>query len=770
MPSAGRHGAREWLRAVVTALEPRLGGPRMRRATRAAQVAMTALTPVYLAGLLWAALAGLPPAADQFFTMGVQNALYALAATTVLLRGVAARDERAAWLAIGMGLAAFTVGNVLWVAEAGVGGTPALLSISDMFFVALYPCLAVGVVLLARRRLAGIGAGAVMDALTGGLAVMALGIAVVVPPIVSHTGGGAADLVPLLMYPVGDMALLAIAVTIFGLTRWQPGLMWMILTAGFIAFAVADSWYAVASATGAYEAGSLVDAAWWCGVGLIALSSCVRERAARPVNPMGWRLIIGPIAMAMGAVALLAGLVVLHSSGAQAAAAVLALGAATVASVRVILLMRHTQRLWASEAGVSPTAATGLATQAHFEERLAALTAERHAGAVLAVEITNLAEVNAVLGRDIGEDLMLTAARRMAQALGPADVITRGSAGDLNVLAAEVEDEYTLRRLMDRLRDAVDTPVMLGGVQVAAQARLGAVMWPEHGSGRGLVRRAEAALQDAAARGEHAALYRPAQDAVGRERLEIGGELREAVEHSEFVCHYQPKIEIHTGRLTGVEALVRRAHPRRGLLMPGAFIPVAEQGALMAGITVHVLEAALMQCRRWMRDGHPLAVAGNLSARQVGDPDLPRLIGGLLDRHRVPPELVELEVTETAVMADPRAAMRVLEELSTLGVGLTIDDFGVGQTSLAYLSGLPVQAVKIDRAFVSGVTTRAADRQIVRAICQLAEALGLHVVGEGVEDAETASVLLELGCHVAQGYYFGRPVPAADLVMAVPVG
>jgi predicted signal transduction protein with EAL and GGDEF domain len=755
------------VRAAAAALRFDAGPRRLRAVSRGVQIALTVGTPVYLALLAWVALGPAQDGVARAADLVVQPLLYGLATALVLLRGVADPAERGPWLWMGAGMAAYTAGTVLWLVQTGGSS---VLSAADALFVVFYLCLGTGVVLLARRRLSAVTVGAAMDALAAALAVAALCVLLLLPAIVSSDWGGPLELAVQLAYPVGDAALVALAATVLALTRWQPGPTWTALTVAFIVLAAADAWYATASTADAYVTGGAIDALWWLAMGLLALAASTSERAARPVRPVGWRLVVAPVVIAMAGVAVLALLVLRLGGLTERTATALVLAACAVVALRVVLLTRHTQRLWRADGRalrVDPS--TGLASRAEFDGRLTAAVAERPAGAVLVVEIVNLAEVSAVLGQEFARELVAEAGRRLRRTLGSADVIAREGAGAFAVVSVEAVDEYAVEDVARRLRDATDTPTMLAGVQVAAHARIGAALWPEHGDGPDLVRRAEAALRDAHTRGVACAVYRPSQDALRRRRLAIGGELRDAVDRAEFICHYQPKIEILTGRLVGVEALVRWEHPRRGLLMPDAFIPVAEQGALMPGVTVHVLDAALAQCRRWSHEGHPLPVAANLSARQVSDPELPRMIGNMLAHHRVDPGLIELEVTETAVMADPETARRVLGELAALGVGLSIDDFGVGQTSLRYLSELPVGCLKIDRAFVSGITTRAADRQIVEAICGLAQVLDLVVVGEGVEDAETATVLAGLGCTYAQGYHYGRPVPASDLVMAVPI-
>jgi EAL domain-containing protein (putative c-di-GMP-specific phosphodiesterase class I) len=247
--------------------------------------------------------------------------------------------------------------------------------------------------------------------------------------------------------------------------------------------------------------------------------------------------------------------------------------------------------------------------------------------------------------------------------------------------------------------------------------------------------------------------YSPERDPYSEDRLGLLAELRRAIEQDELVLHYQPKISLPTGELTGVEALVRWQHPTRGLLGPDEFVPFAERTGAVADLTRWVVDRALAQCR-----GLDVPVAVNLAAANIVDLTLPAAIGAALERHGVPAERLVCEISEHTVMADPVRASDVLEGLRALGVGLSLDDFGTGHSSLSYLKRLPLDEVKIDRSFVAAMTEDENDAVIVRSTIDLARNLGLRVVAEGVESAEIMDALAELRCDVAQGYFISRPV------------
>jgi EAL domain-containing protein (putative c-di-GMP-specific phosphodiesterase class I) len=254
--------------------------------------------------------------------------------------------------------------------------------------------------------------------------------------------------------------------------------------------------------------------------------------------------------------------------------------------------------------------------------------------------------------------------------------------------------------------------------------------------------------------------YDPSRDRHSRERLSLIAELRRALERDELILHYQPKVELATGRVSGVEALVRWQHPVHGLRGPGAFLPHAEHTALMRPLTLHVLETALSQLAAWRADGLDLHVAVNLAVQNLLDLRTPGHVTALLARHGLGPEVLTLEVTESLMLHDPQRAGEVLADLKALGVSLALDDFGTGYSSLEHLKRLPVNELKIDKSFVMSMDRDPADRAIVASTSALGRSLGLRVVAEGVESKASAAVLAAIGCDLAQGFYYSPPVPA----------
>jgi predicted signal transduction protein with EAL and GGDEF domain len=317
------------------------------------------------------------------------------------------------------------------------------------------------------------------------------------------------------------------------------------------------------------------------------------------------------------------------------------------------------------------------------------------------------------------------------------------------------------------IRESLSRPIVLSDVTISTEASVGIAVAQDGESHTDLLRHADTAMYAAKASGLPWEIYEAALDRGRTERLALLSDLRQAIENDELHLHYQPKLDLRSGLITSVEALVRWTHPTLGSLGPDVFIPLAESTGLIEQLTAVVLEQALRQCRLWETQGLNLAVAVNLSARNVNNPALPDQVAAALDRAGVAAAHLILEITESAVMGDPERTVPTLNRLVDLGVTLSLDDFGTGYSSLAYLQRLPVREVKIDRSFVLGMSHPVdgrASTALVRSIISLGQSLGLRIVAEGVETQEAVDLLEGLGCHVVQGYHVGRPVPGHDIV------
>jgi diguanylate cyclase len=305
----------------------------------------------------------------------------------------------------------------------------------------------------------------------------------------------------------------------------------------------------------------------------------------------------------------------------------------------------------------------------------------------------------------------------------------------------------------------------VGGITMRIGASVGIAMHPEHGTDlASLLRHADIAMYEAKRRRSGAERYAPEFDRHSRDRLQISQDLDRAFERGEFVLHYQPKCDAYTGAAISVEALVRWQHPERGLLYPDAFLTLIEQRGMTARLTETVLALAAVQAAAWRARGIEFPIAVNLTATDLLDSSLPGRIRRLLESHELPMGTLELEITESLVLTDPQSATRTLARLRKLGIAIAVDDYGTGYSSLSHLRDLPIDHLKIDRSFVTDLVSSPRTAAIVRSTIELAHALDLRVVAEGVEDIATLRALRELGCDWVQGYFFTKPLPPASLI------
>jgi len=308
----------------------------------------------------------------------------------------------------------------------------------------------------------------------------------------------------------------------------------------------------------------------------------------------------------------------------------------------------------------------------------------------------------------------------------------------------------------------VQKPFVVEEFSLEISASIGIARFPVDGrDAHTLLRRADIAMYSAKERESGYGLFSADQDQHSMQRLSALSDFRRAIEAGELILHYQPIVDLPDLHVHGAEALVRWQHPDQGLIPPAEFIQVVEQSGMIALLTRSVLDSAIRQCAQWRLTGEQLSVSVNLSVRNLLDSALPQDIEELLARYLLPPQALKLEITESMIMSDPDRALATITQLSQLGVRFSVDDFGTGYSSLAYLRGLPLDELKIDRSFVSPMLTDSSDLIIVRSTINLAHDLGLTIVGEGVEDGPTLAWLAQLGCDRAQGYHLARPMPAA---------
>jgi diguanylate cyclase (GGDEF)-like protein len=413
-------------------------------------------------------------------------------------------------------------------------------------------------------------------------------------------------------------------------------------------------------------------------------------------------------------------------------------------------------------------ALTDLPNRTLFHDRVhQALTSARRdhvPSAVMIMDLDRFKEVNDTLGHASGDELLKQVGTRLRESLRESDTVARLGGDEFGVLLPKVLDSAAAVAVARKLRTTLEEPFTIHGLALQMEASIGIALYPEHGTDvQSLLQRADVAMYVAKEHPAGCEVYSRERDAYSPDRLTLLTELRRAIDRGQLVLHYQPKVDLRTGEIHGVEALVRWKHPERGMVPPDEFIPPAQKTGVIGPLTMFVLDEALRQCRNWALQGLELCVAVNLSTRNLLDVHLPDTVGELLSRWEVAPSLLELEITESTILADPIRAMQILSRLDEMGVRLAIDDFGTGYSSLAYLKRLPVDELKIDKSFILGMEDSENDAVIVRSTIDLGRNLGLRVVAEGVETSKAWNRLASLGCDIAQGYYLSRPIPAGEL-------
>ena len=412
---------------------------------------------------------------------------------------------------------------------------------------------------------------------------------------------------------------------------------------------------------------------------------------------------------------------------------------------------------------------TGLPNRVLLQDRLeqAIQLAQRHTAplALLMLDLNNFKEINDTLGHHVGDLLLQQVADRMRCSLRASDTIARAGGDEFSVLLpTDVTFEHACQ-FAQKIVDEMAESFVLEDQHFHVGVSVGVALYPEHGrDGQTLMRHADVAMYVAKRKGIGYSIYDAEEDVHSLGRLELMGELHNAIEQDELVLHYQPKFDLALSRVTEVEVLTRWQNKTRGLLFPDSFIGLAEHNGLIHPLTEWVIGETIHQCSLFRQSNLDISVAINLSTHNLRESSLPQQISDALEKHNFPPDSLILELTESAVMSDPRHAMEVLNQLNKMGIRLAIDDFGTGYSSLAYLKQLPVDEIKIDKSFVLDMMNDNDDLVIVRSTIDLAHNMGRKVTAEGVETQATWNLLEEMGCDLIQGYYIARPMPADELI------
>jgi diguanylate cyclase len=666
------------------------------------------------------------------------------------------------WFWFAAGQVTSVIGDVIWEVYEYVRHEEPFPSAADVFYLAMYPLLVVGLLRLTRdgrgRDLAGLIDAAIVATGLG----LVFWVFVLQPIAVGGTGTPLERLITT-AYPVADVLLLALLARLFTGSHMST-VSSRLLGAAAVLLLSADVTYAVVAQHSSYEAGDPIDAVWLTSYvlwGVAALHPSMARPQAAP-EPTGRSRVGGGRLVLLTASSLLAPvLMFLPGMREQPASWIVLASGAVVLFLLVALRMSGFVTQVQRQAGQLERLAmrdelTGMENRRQFEARLRAACAAGRACVAL-LDLNGFKNVNDQLGHHVGDRLLAEAGRRFTAAVGDVASVARMGGDEFAVLLPEATDEAA-GAVITRVADALATPIRVDGHELMVGASIGLA------SGAGMdpfevLRRADVAMYAAKERGESFRWFSPELDLRAREEARIGAELRTALDAGQLRLVYQPIVELPHGRLAGVEALVRWDHPERGVISPNVFIPVAERNGMIIELGAWVIREACRQAARWRAEcgaAAPDRISVNVSARQLARPGLAAVVADALTDTGLPPACLIIEVTETAVL-DGGRAVQTLHELIRLGARLALDDFGTGHSSLTLLQTVPAHVLKVDKSFIDGITAGGRQAVICTALIQVANGLGMSAIAEGVETAEQAAELYRLGYRLAQGHHFAHP-------------
>jgi len=707
--------------------------------------------------------------ADHYSTLWdgwVGNIACTLPIIPLLLRGRHASKLRAAWLALAGGVALNEIGNMVYLLhDQNIHPIPSPAP-SDVPYLLSYVGFAIGVTLITQRSFGARIPSARLDGAIAGLAAGAIA-AMVWFDSVLQVSGNPLQVAVGMSYPLMDLALLMLLVAGLSPLRFRPNVTTLALTVGIGWFLVGDIIYLNQIASNSYAPDTVLDGTWLIGIWLMAVAAWPSpNRRAEPkieeaVAPKGILLI--PTVCGLASLAVLVRSLAHHTSHVSALLAICAL---LLVIVRMVLTLREVRQGALNFRDARTDELTGLGNRRSFlEDGIAKLTSlnESQKLAVLLIDMDGFKEVNDALGHPCGDELLDIVGARFQDRLGARGSIARigGDEFAATCVVLSVDEGVAIA---EELSATLAEAVSLDGVKLRVGASIGVAVSPESGfSHADLLRRADVAMYNAKERRVSVCTYHVENDNNSRERLAMIDELRAAIGSRELSLHYQPTRNLHTGNVHGVEALARWHHPTRGLLYPDDFISLAERVGLILPLTRAVLEHAIREASRLDRKGFELTMSVNISRYDLLDEQLPNYINHLLEVNRFPANRLTLEITESSVGEDPINAKRCIEKLRDRGIGISIDDFGVGYSSLSQLLDLPIDELKVDKSFVIALGTDRRARAIVSSAVELARALNLRLVAEGIESYVSLKMLEDIGADIGQGYFIARPLTSVQL-------
>ncbi len=703
------------------------------------------------------------------YDLVLYNAVYVLAAWVCLEAAGRSRLERTAWAAMAVALLLGVVGNLLYTLVISEMDPEPFPSIADAFYLGYYLPLYIALLGVIRARVPRFHAGMWLDGVIGGLGGAGVAVAYLLGPALRMTEGDPAAVFVSLAYPLADVLLLALLVALGSILGLRRDLTVFALGAGVLANLAGDIVFLNLATRDIYVEGGPLDLTWLVGVALMAAGAHLTRPTGAPLpdsslaTRVGWRILAVPLTCNLASLVLL-------GTGAGGEFAVFAgwcaVGCILAGLARTAVTFREVRAFHEVKEQARTDELTGLPNRrVLFEEAdavLATATARRPA-ALLLLDLDGFKVVNDTLGHQAGDELLRHVSERMRGFLRGGELVARLGGDEFAVLIREAGLDEAQERA-EHMRQLIREPFTVQGVRLHVGVSIGVATAPVPAATvQELLRCADIAMYAAKSGGTGVHVYVPDPDRGTGDRLRTMEELRTALESDQLLVHLQPQVRLSDGEVVGAEALVRWDHPVRGLLFPGELLPAAEQAGLLRPLTDAVLELALSAAARWWPT-QSVPVSVNLAAADVNDLDLSRTVAAALARHGLPARALTLELVEDTLMADPERGRQVLAELRRLGVRTSIDDYGTGYSSLAYLRHLPADELKLDRSLTADVDSDHRAAAIVEHTASLARDLGLCLVAEGVEDGATGAALAALGCDVVQGFAIARPMPVEDFL------
>ena len=667
------------------------------------------------------------------------------------------REMRTAWWLVCTGILCNTAANLIFTYhDQNIDPLP-FPAWSDLWYLLSYVCFAVALVMITQRQTRDVSKAVRLDGLIIGLSAGAVAVGLFFESILEQSGSTFAVITGL-AYPLFDVVFIVIVVSGLAPARFRPTWSSAAFMVGTVSFAVGDIIYLDQQAVGTYVPATLLECTWILGLLLFGIAGWapVTTRSTAPVEFSSGAAVIPSLAAAVALVVVAFGLV----GSVPMLASWLAIAAIAASLIRVGLTVRELRRANVAHGQARTDELTGIMNRRGFGEELDRRLAARAELSVLVLDLDGFKEVNDSLGHQAGDYLLQVLGERFSTAVPPGALVARLGGDEFGLAIPGGRDAAV--RTIAAVHASLERTVTLEDIPVRVGASIGVAQAPIHGTTRSeLLRAADVAMYDAKVTQQGTAWYSVEQDPHSRDRLALIEELRTAIESRSFEMHYQPTVDVQSGDVVGMEALIRWNHETRGVLPPDEFVPLAERVGLIPALTRAVLDLSIAHLADVRRKGEELRLSVNISAKDLVDDDLPAYVRSVLTLHGVPPNLLTLEITETALSSDSVRAERTLNALRAEGVRISIDDFGVGYSSMSQLLKLPLDELKIDRSFIANLSGDLRAQAILSATVELGRTLGLDIVAEGIETSDALDEVRRRGVDTAQGFLFSRALPSA---------